>query len=52
MLCLKIAGGVANSVDIDEMLRSMATHLSLLFAQACLSKKHSRSSVIIDNDQS
>ena len=38
MLCLKTAGGVAKNVDIDEMLPSTETHLSLLFAQACLSK--------------
>ena len=29
MLCLKIAGGVANSVDPNETPRSAASHLGL-----------------------
>ena len=31
MLCLKIAGWMANSVDPDEMPRSAASHLGLYF---------------------
>ena len=38
MLCLKIAGWVANSVDPDEMSHTAVSHLGLHFAQACLSK--------------
>ena len=38
MLCLKIAGWVANSVDPDEMLHSAASHLGLhcLLRPVCL----------------
>ena len=37
MLCLKIAGGVANSVDPDEMPHVVAFHLGLycLFRPVC-----------------
>ena len=36
LLCLKLAGRVANSEDPDETPHSAATHLGLQFAQACL----------------
>ena len=38
MLCLKIAGGVVNSVDPDEMPLSAASHLGLhcLLRPVCL----------------
>ena len=38
MLCLKIVGWLANSVDPDEMLQNGASDLSTLFAKACLSE--------------
>ena len=38
MLCLKIAGWVANIVAPDEMLQCGVLSGSTLFAQACLAK--------------
>ena len=38
ILCLNIAGWVANSVDPDDMPNSAVSYGSTLYAQACLSK--------------